>query len=286
MVNPEATPQSQTPIKRQVVGFIRQKFKLTERRACRVLGLWRSTQRHHRNSPGEEKDLALNIRLRELAEQRPRFGYRRLQVLLEREGQVINHKRVYRIYRAEGLAVRRKARKKIAARDRVQKPVVSAANQRWSMDFMSDQLASGRRFRVLNVMDDFTRECLVMHVGTSITGADVARLLSNVLAERAQPAMIVTDNGPEFISKALEQWAHERGITQHFNRPGKPIENAYIESFNGRVRDECLNLHWFQTLLQARLVVAAWHRDYNEVRPHSSLNNHSPHSFARLVQAG
>lgn len=282
MVNPEATPQSQTPIKRQVVGFIRQQFKLTERRACRVLGFWRSTQRHHRNSPGEEKDLPLKTRLRELAEQRPRFGYRRLQVLLKREGQVVNHKRVYRIYRAEGLAVRRKARKKVTARERVQKPVVSAANQRWSMDFMSDQLASGRRFRVLNVVDDFTRECLVMHVGTSITGADVARLLSNVLAERAQPAMIVTDNGPESISKALEQWAHERGITQHFNRPGKPIENAYIESFNGRVRDECLNLHWFQTLPQARLVVAAWHQDYNEVRPHSSLNNHSPHSFAHL----
>jgi len=207
-------------------------------------------------------------------------------VLLAREGQVVNHKRVYRIYRAEGLAVRRKARKKIAVGERVQKPQVSAANQRWSMDFMSDQLASGQRFRVLNVVDDFTRECLVMHVSTSITGADVARLLGDVVAERAQPAMIVTDNGPEFSSKALDQWAHQRGITQHFNRPGKPVENADIESFNGRVRDECLNLHWFQTLPQARLIVAAWHRDYNEVRPHSSLDNHSPRVFARLNQAG
>jgi len=204
---------------------------------------------------------------------------------LEREGQVVNHKRVYRIYRAEGLAVRRKARKKIAIGERVQKPQVSAANQRWSMDFMSDQLASGRRFRVLNVVDDFTRECLVMHVGTSITGADVARLLGDVVAERAQPAMIVTDNGPEFISKALDRWAHQRGIIQHFNRPGKPVENAYIESFNGRVRDECLNLHWFP-LPQARLIVAAWHRDDNEVRPHSSLDNHSPKAFARLNQTG
>ncbi|WP_225430157.1 IS3 family transposase [Deinococcus detaillensis] len=193
------------------MGFIRQQFKLTERRACRVLGFWRSTQRHYRNSPGEEKDLALKIRLRELAQEHPRFGYRRLHVLLKREGQVANHKRVYRIYRAEGLAVRRKARKKITARERVQKPVVSAANQRWSMDFMSDQLASGRRFRVLNVVDDFTRECLMMYVGTSITGSDVARLLGDVLAERAQPIMIVTDNGPEFISKALDQWAHEYG---------------------------------------------------------------------------
>ena len=226
MVNPDATPQSQTPLKRQMVGFVRQRFGVTERRACRQLGFWRSTQRH--NSPGEEKDEALKTRLRVLAVERPRFGYRRLHVLLKREGQMVNHKRVYRIYRAEGLAVRRKARKKLAAGERVQKPAVSAANQRWSMDFMSDQLASGQRFRVLNVVDDFTRECLVMHVGTSITGADVARLLTTVLAERAQPAMIVTDNGPEFISKALDQWAHERGIIQHFNRPGKPVENSGV----------------------------------------------------------
>ena len=182
--------------------------------------------------------------------------------------------------------MRRKARKKLAAGERVQKPAVSAANQRWNMDFMSDQLASGQRFRVLNVVDDFTRECLVMHVGTSITGADVARLLTEALAERPQPAMIVTDNGPEFISKALDQWAHERGIIQHFNRPGKTVENAYIERFNGRVRDECLNLHWFQTLPQARLIVAAWCQDDNEVRPHSSLEDRSPNEYARLKQAG
>jgi len=284
MVNPDATPQSQTPLKRQVVGFVRKRFGVTERRACRQLGFWRSTQRH--KSPGEGKDEDLKTRLRVLALERPRFGYRRLHVLLKREGQTVNHKRVYRIYRAEGLAVRRKARTKLAGGERVQKPSVSAANQRWSMDFMSDQLASGQRFRVLNVVDDFTRECLVMHVGTSITGADVARLLTAVLAERAQPAMIVTDNGPEFISKVLDQWAHERGIIQHFNHPGKPVENAYIESFNGRVRDECLNLHWFQTLPQARLIVAAWHQDYNEVRPHSSLDDRSPNEYARLFQAG
>ena len=154
MVNPDATPQSQTPLKRQMVGFVRQRFGVTERRACRQPGFWRSTQRH--NSRGEEKDEALKTRLRVLAVERPRFGYRRLHVLLKREGQMVNHKRVYRIYRAEGLAVRRKAWKKLAAGERVQKPTVSAANQRWSMDFMSDQLASGQRFRVLNVVDDFT----------------------------------------------------------------------------------------------------------------------------------
>lgn len=284
MVDPSATPQSQTPLKREMVGFVRLRFGVTERRACRQLGFWRSTQRHH--SPGEGKDQVLKARLRLLALERPRFGYRRLHVLLRREGLTVNHKRVYRIYRAEGLAVRRKTRKKLVAGERGNKPSVSAPNQRWSMDFMADQLASGQRFRVLNVVDDFTRECLIMYVGTSITGADVTRLLSAVLVERAQPAMIVTDNGPEFVSKALDQWSHERGIVQHFNRPGKPVENAYIESFNGRVRDECLNLHWFQTLPQARLIVAAWHQDYNQVRPHSSLDNHSPQTFARLYQAG
>ncbi|UQN08019.1 IS3 family transposase [Deinococcus sp. QL22] len=284
MVNPEATPQSKTPLKREMVGFVRERFGVTERRACRQLGFWRSTGRH--NSPGEEKDQALKTRLRELAGERPRFGYRRLHVMLRREGYRVNHKRIYRIYRVEGLSVRRKVRKKLVAGERGQKPGVSAANPRWSMDFMSDQLASGQRFRVLNVVDDFTRECVLMHVGTSITGADVARLLTAVLAERAQPTMMVTDNGPEFICKVLDQWAHERGIIQHFNRPGKPVENAYIESFNGRVRDECLNLHWFQTLSHARLIVAAWRQDDNEVRPHSSLDDRSPNEYARLKQAG
>ncbi|UBV45490.1 IS3 family transposase (plasmid) [Deinococcus taeanensis] len=286
VVTPEATPQSQTPLKREMVGFVRPRFGfgVTERRACRQLGFWRSTHRH--NSPGQEKDETLKTRLRELAGERPRFGDRRLHVMLEREGHRVNHKRAYRMYRAEGLAVRRKARKRLAAGERLHKPLVCAANQRWSMDVMSDQLASGQRFRVFNVVDDFTRECLLMHVGTSITGADVARLLTGVLAERAQPAMIVTDNGPEFISKALDQWAHERGIVLHLNRPGKPTENAYIESFNGRVRDECLNLHWFQALPRARLIVSAWHQDDNQIRPHSSLDNHSPQTFARLIQAG
>lgn len=284
MVSPEATPQAQTPLKRRLVSHVRERFGLSERRACRVLGFWRSTQRHH--SPKREQDEALVVRLRDLAQQRPRFGYRRLHILLEREGRAVNHKRVYRLYRAEGLAVRRKVRKKLSAGERVRKPTVSGPNQRWSMDFMSDQLASGQRFRVLNVVDDFTRENLVMHVGTSITGADVVRLLDTVLVERAPPAAIVTDNGPEFISKALDQWAHGRGVQQVFIRPGKPVENAYIESFNGRVRDECLDLHWFQTLAQARLVVAAWREDYNRVRPHSSLGGKSPHEFARLVQAG
>ena len=161
--------------------------------------------------------------------------------MLGQEGETVNHKRVYRLYQAEGLAVRRKERRKLSVGARQQKPQVSAPNQRWSLDFMSDQLACGQRFRVLNVVDDFTRECLVMHVGTSITGHDVVRVLKAVVRFRGTPQVITTDNGPEFAGKALDLWTHEGGITHTFIRPGKPVENVYIESFNGRVRDECLN---------------------------------------------
>lgn len=283
-MTPEATPQARTPVKKQMVGFLRGEFQISERRACRVLGFWRSTQRH--NSPQKKEDQVLVDRLRVLAQERPRFGYRRLSTLLRREGAQVNHKRVYRLYRAEGLAVRQKGRKKLTRAQRVQKPEVSAPNQRWSMDFMSDQLASGQRFRVFNVVDDFTRENLVMHVGTSITGADVVRRLAEVVAERGRPAAINTDNGPEFISKVMDQWTHELDISHIFIPPGKPVENAYIESFNGRVRDECLNLHWFQSLPEARGVIAGWRDDYNQVRPHSALKGQSPQEFARLFQAG
>lgn len=283
-MTPEATPQAHTPVKKQMVGFLRGEFQVSERRACRVLGFWRSTQRH--NSPQKEGERVLVDRLRVLAQERPRFGYRRLHTLLRREGAQVNHKRVYRLYRAEGLAVRQKGRKKLTRAQRVQKPRVSAPNQRWSLDFMSDQLASGQRFRVFNVVDDFTRENLVMHVGTSITGADVVRRLAEVVAERGRPAAINTDNGPEFISKVMDQWTHELDISHIFIPPGKPVENAYIESFNGRVRDECLNLHWFQSLPEARGVIAGWRDDYNQVRPHSALKGQSPQEFARLFQAG
>lgn len=256
---------------------------MSERRVCRVLGFSRTT---YRKSPERVKDLVLVERLRALARERPRFGYRRLHLMLGREGLNVNHKRVYRIYRAEGLAVRKKERRKLNVKERQQKPQVSAPNQRWSLDFMTDQLASGQRFRVLNVVDDFTRECLVMQAGTSITGHDVVTALEAVVRFRGAPQAITTDNGPEFAGRALELWTHRRSIVHHFIRPGKPVENAYIESFNGRVRDECLNLHWFQNLDQARLILRRWREDYNDVRPHTSLNGQTPNEFARLLQAG
>ncbi|MBB5365731.1 DDE-type integrase/transposase/recombinase [Deinococcus humi] len=191
------------------------------------------------------KDLVLIERLRALASERPRFGYRRLHLFLKRDELPIN---LGRVYRAESLAVRWKVRRKLAMGERQKKPVVSAANQRWSLDFMSDQLASGQRFRVLNVVDHFTRECLAMHVGVSITGHDVVRELAAVVRFRGRPQAIITDNGPEFVGKALDLWTHETGITYLFTRSGKPVENTYIESFNGRLRDECSNLQWFQSL--------------------------------------
>ena len=267
-----------------MVGLLQGSFDVSERRACRVLGFSRTTQR--RKSPKRVKDLVLIERLRTLAAERPRFGYRRLYLLLRRDGVWINHKRVYRVYRAEGLAVRQNARRKLALGERQQKPQVSAPNQRWSLDFMADQLASGQRFRVLNVVDDFTRECLVMYAGVSITGLDVIRQLTDVIRFKGRPASILTDNGPEFAGKALDIWTYETGIHHVFIRPGKPALNAHIESFNGRVRDECLNLHWFQSFEQARAVLSTWRVDDNHVRPHTSLGGRSPNEFARLNQAG
>lgn len=263
VVMPGATPQARTPMKQQMVDFLCSGFRVSERRACQVLGFWRSTQRHH--SPKKEGDRMLVERLRVLAQLRPRFGDRRLHLLLRREGTQVNHKRIDRLYRTAGLAVRQKKRKKLTRQQRVQKP-----KQPWSMDSMSDQLASGQHFRGFNVVDDFTQENLVMQVGTSITGADGVRRLAEVMAVRGCPGSINTDNGPEFFSKVLDQWPHELDIFHIFIPPGTPVENASIERFNGRVRDECLNLHWFQSLPEARGVIAGWREDDNEVRPHSA----------------
>jgi putative transposase len=224
-------------------------------------------------------------RLRSLAHERPRYGYRRLHVLLRRGGVPANHKRLWRLYRQEGLAVRRKRRKRTAWGRRVILPAAQTRNERWSMDFVGDSLADGRTFRTLNIVDDFTREAVAIVVDQSIPGERVVRELEAVAMQRGVPGMIVTDNGPEFAGKALDAWAYRRGVTLHFIRPGKPVENAYVESFNGKFRDECLNEHWFTSLPHARDVIAGWRQDYNEVRPHSSLGNATPAEFARRAQA-
>lgn len=222
-------------------------------------------------------------RLRELAEQRKRFGSPRLHILLKREGLVVNHKRTERIYREEGLALRRKRRRKGAAGVRV---VISSAqrpNEHWSMDFVSDSIVTGRRFRALTVVDNYSRECPVIEVDTSLGGARVVNVLERLSDTRGLPEVITVDNGPEFVGRALDEWAYRRGVKLNFIRPGKPIENAFAESFNGRLRDECLNTNWFINLKEAREIIENWREDYNQVRPHSSLNNLTPAEYAKTM---
>jgi putative transposase len=246
---------------------------VSERRAARLVGIARTTVRYQDHRRDDES--VLN-RLRTLAAERPRFGYRRLHILLRREGQPINHKRVYRLYRAAGLAVRRRQRKRVA-RSRVERPAIGLVpNATWTLDFMSDALSRGRRIRVLSILDTCTREALAIEVNTSLPSASVIRVLEQVISERGQPAEIVMDNGPELTSRRLDQWADERGIRLRFIEPGKPVQNAVMESFNGRLRDECLNQHWFTSLADARRLVEDWRLDYNEVRPHSSLGYRTP----------
>jgi putative transposase len=200
--------------------------------------------------------------------------------LLKREGLVINHKRTERIYREEGLALRRKRRRKGAAGVRVVLPSADRPNQHWSMDFVSDSIVTGRRFRALTVVDDFSRECPAIEVDSSLGGRRVVGVLDRITEARGLPEVITVDNGPEFLGRALDEWAYRRGVKLNFIRPGKPIENAYVESFNGRLRDECLNTNWFINLKNAREIIEVWREDYNQVRPHSSLNNLTPAEYA------
>ena len=261
--------------RREAVGMLRAVFGWSERRACRALGFSRSSHRYQsrRTQPGK-----LVERMRELAQARPRFGYRRLHLLLRREGVHVNHKRIYRLYRLEGLSVRAKRRKRLVSAPREALASPSRPNQRWSMDFVSDSTDAGQRFRVLTVVDDFSRRCVTLVTAISFSGRRVSLALDAAILD-APPETIVMDNGPEFTSKALDQWAHERNVKLHFIRPGKPVENAYAESFNGRFRDECLNANWFANVLDARERIDAWRDDYNEHRPHSSLDGLTPEEY-------
>ena len=265
--------------RRQAAGHVMAKLGLSERRACQVVGLTRSAFRYRSH---RVPDTALRTRLKVLAEQYPRYGYPTLHDLLKAEDLVCNRKRTYRLYREEGLQVRTKRRKRLS-RPRVPMAVPGRVNERWSMDFVSDQLANSRRFRVLNIVDDYSRECVGQVVDVSISGQRVARLLDVLAAKRGLPRVIVCDNGPEFTGKAMFLWAQQRGVTLHFIQPGKPTQNAFVESFNGKFRDQCLNLHWFTGLDDARRVIEHWRVHYNEVRPHRSLGHQPPSVFARQV---
>jgi putative transposase len=250
---------------------------VSQRRACGLMEVDRGTCRYRRR---RREDGQLRTRLRELAETRRRFGYRRLQVLLLREGWQVNHKRVYRLYVEEKLGLRRKrGRKRSGVRQPLLEP--TGANQVWSIDFMTDALSSGRRFRTLNIVDDYTRECLAIEVDTSLSGVRVVRVLEELKVRRGLPRQIRSDNGPEFTSRALDQWAYENAIRWHYIQPGRPMENGYVESFNGRLRDECLNENWFLDLAEARRIIEAWRQDYNQCRPHSALGYRTPEEFAK-----
>jgi len=240
------------------------------------MGLARSTYHYH---PQERDDARLVKALHHLAHQRRRWGYRRLLVLLRRQGWTDNHKRVYRIYRQEHLQVPAR-RKRRTAKGRGQQPEIPLRiHQRWSMDFMSDQLANGRRFRVLNILDDFSRLCLATQADVSLPGMRVCRVLDHLIEQYGKPESILMDNGPEFTGKVLDEWAYEHRIRLDFIAPGKPMQNAYIESFNGKLRDECLNEHWFASLIDAQDILDFWRTDYNTQRPHSSLNDLTPTQF-------
>jgi putative transposase len=265
-------------IRRMVVGHVMKALKVSQRRACRGIGVSRTVVRYE--SVREEPTQLVGT-LRELAKERPRFGYRGLYRLLRRRGHHVNHKRVYRLYKREGLQVRTKRRKRFAASPRVEVPKPTKPNQVWSMDFVSDHLVSGRRFRILTVVDRFSRRCPGVLVETSIPGSGVARFLDELAVSAGYPEMITVDNGPEFISNALDQWATERGVKLQFSRPGKPVDNAFVEAFNGRLRDECLNASWFHSLDEARTVIKSWTKDYNEERPHSALGGLTPMEYER-----
>ncbi len=258
-----------------------QSFGLSQRRASGLIGLGRNTLRHE---PKQDKDEVLRKRMKELAEQRKRFGYRRLHIFLKREGLVINHKRTERIYREEKLALRIRRRKKLASQGRIEILKAARANELWAMDFLHDVLYNGRKLRFLPIIDTHTKECFRIEADTSIGGKRVCTVLSQIAAVRGLPDRIVVDNGPEFISNALDAWAYERGVKLHFIRPGKPVDNAYMESFNGKFRDECLNLHWFMSIRHARDISEDYRIDYNNERPHSSLGDLTPSEFMRLEQ--
>ena len=275
MVSPQA--------KREAVTALMAERSFGVTRACGLIRLSRSLYRYR---SARAACAGLVERIGEIAADKRRYGYRRVYLRLRREGWAVNRKRVYRLYREAGLAVRRRKRKRIGQVERKPLPKPRAANLSWSMDFVSDGLADGRRLRCLNIVDDCTRECVAIEVDTSLTGSRVKAVLQRLAETRGLPRSITVDNGPEFAGQMLDSWAYEADVQLSFIRPGKPNENAYIESFNGKFRDECLNEHWFVTMTQARRIIEAWRIEYNTERMHSSLGDLTPHEYAQELSKG
>jgi putative transposase len=269
--------------KRAAVELAVKEHSISRRRACGLVEIQRS-ETYYEAKPRDDEPL--RQKLKEKAAERPRFGYRRLHVLLKREGFEDNHKRVFRVYQEEKLQVRRKKRKCMAKYRGEPRMEPMRPNQRWSMDFVHDVTFEGRKLKFFNVVDDFTRENLAIEVDTSICGQRVTQVLDQIIAVRGQPEVILSDNGPEFTGKVMDAWAYGRGLRHQFIEPGKPMQNAFVESFNGKLRDECLNESYFVGVLDARKIAAAFRQDYNRVRPHSSLNNMTPAEFAARLRNG
>ena len=266
--------------------FLRDSYRVAISRACRAVLLSESV---YRSRSKRNPDTALRERIKEIAAARMRYGYQRIHVLLRREGWLVNHKKAHRIYKEEELNLRSKRpRRRVAAANRLERPDLSTVDQCWSMDFVADNLFDGTRIRSLTVVDNFSRECLLIHVNRSIRGDDVVDLMKHMQSNHDRcPDRIQVDNGSEFISKVLDKWAYENKVTLDFSRPGKPTDNPFIESFNGSFRDECLNSHWFLSLEDARDKIEAWREEYNTFRPHSSLNNLTPIDYKhRHLEAG
>ncbi|MDP9354570.1 MAG: IS3 family transposase [Chloroflexota bacterium] len=247
--------------------------RVSERRACRVAGMPRSSCRYRSVARDQA---ALRVRLRDLAAARVRYGYRRLHVLLQREGWKVNHKRVYQLYQEEGLGIRVRRRRKRVAGPRVLPPPAQRPHERWSLDFLIDSVVDGHRFQVLTVVDNVSRVSPAIEVGTSLTGERVVAILEGLKRTVGVPERIAIDNGPEFISKALDAWAYQNGVQLEFSRPGKPTDNAFAESFNGHFRAECLDQHWFASLEEARQIIEAWRVEYNTEHPHRALQQQTP----------
>ena len=265
---------------RKEVSWLRGNYQASQQRICGLMQIAVSSFRYRSRRSDEE----LRERLIELARKKPRFGYRRLHIHLDADGAHVNHKRVFRVYREAGLAVRRKARKRLA-RAGVPRPALTAPNQEWALDFVHDAMASGRAIRVLSVVDECTRECLKLEVDTSFASRRVTRALEAIIEQRKKPLAIRCDNGPEFTSRHFLAWCIERQIELVHIQPGKPQQNGYVESFNGKLRDECLNVSWFENLWDARRKIGAWQIEFNEERPHSSLGYQTPAEYARQLVA-
>ena len=255
---------------------------MSERHACGLVSIAVSSCRYRSRLPA--RDAGLREQLKELAQQHPRYGYRRLWVLVRRKGTIANHKRVHRLYRESGLTLRRKRRRRLL-RLRPAWPAATACNQEWAIDFATDALASQRHLRILSIVDVFTRECLALETDTSLGSVRIIRALEQIIAERGVPERIRTDNGPEFTSRCFIAWCLDRRIELVHSRPGKPTENAHVESFHGRLREECLVVSWFRNLFDARRQIDAWREHYNTERPHSSLGYRTPEEFAALSRA-